>query len=418
MPKAPFPYIRGHSFNLKILMWLMKNQMNWIWIFVALFLFGCGDGKQKDSDGLIRVDVSKSYPKKELILQDLFDIEYVPLETTDEFITTGNVRAVGEKVIVTKNNGRLDGDIFLFDRTTGKGILHFDHLGQGGEDYTNILEILLDEKQGEIFVNNHYSRKVVVYDLEGNFKRSWKHNSDTFYDQIGCFDEDYLICHDSGWEKSANESPEKRDYFMFISKQDGKTTSIPLLYDRKISQLVWSSEGKAMNYPRNKELFPYLGDWLLMETSSDTIFRIGKGLDLKPFIVRTPSVQEGREFLLYPGIYSNRYQFMQKVKMEYDFQTREGFPRTDIAYDKIENKVYEAVVYNGDFLEKMPMKLGVNIFILNIFNNEGVSFTETLYAPDLVEAYNDGKLRGPLKEIASSLDEEDNPVILIAKYKR
>ena len=104
--------------------------------------------------------------------------------------------------------------------------------------------------------------------------------------------------------------------------------------------------------------------------------------------------------------------------MEYDFQTREGFPRTDIAYDKIENKVYEAVVYNGDFLEKMPMKLGVNIFILNIFNNEGVSFTETLYAPDLVEALNDGKLRGPLKEIASRLDEEDNPVILIAKYKK
>ena len=397
----------------------LKKHVRWMSaLLVALFLFGCGNGKQKESDGLIRVDVSKSYPKKELILQDLFDIEYVPLETTDEFITTGNVRAVGEKIIVTKNNGRLDGDIFLFDRTTGKGILHFDHLGQGGEDYTNILEILLDEKQGEIFVNNHYSRKVVVYDLEGNFKRSWKHNSDTFYDQIGCFDEDYLICHDSGWEKSANESPEKRDYFMFISKQDGKTTSIPLLYDRKISQLVWSSEGKAMNYPRNKELFPYLGDWLLMETSSDTIFRIGKGLDLKPFIVRTPSVQEGREFLLYPGIYSNRYQFMQKVKMEYDFQTREGFPRTDIAYDKIENKVYEAVVYNGDFLEKMPMKLGVNIFILNIFNNEGVSFTETLYAPDLVEALNDGKLRGPLKEIASDLDEEDNPVILIAKYKR
>ena len=397
----------------------LKKHVRWMSaLLVASLLFGCGDGKQKESDGLIRVDVSKSYPKKELILQDLFDIEYVPLETTDEFITTGNVRAVGEKVIVTKNNGRLDGDIFLFDRTTGKGILHFDHLGQGGEDYTNILEILLDEKQGEIFVNNHYSRKVVVYDLEGNFKRSWKHNSDTFYDQIGCFDEDYLICHDSGWEKSANESPEKRDYFMFISKQDGKTTSIPLLYDRKISQLVWSSEGKAMNYPRNKELFPYLGDWLLMETSSDTIFRIGKGLDLKPFIVRTPSVQEGREFLLYPGIYSNRYQFMQKVKMEYDFQTREGFPRTDIAYDKIENKVYEAVVYNDDFLEKMPMKLGVNIFILNIFNNEGVSFTETLYAPDLVEALNDGKLRGPLKEIASSLDEEDNPVILIAKYKR
>lgn len=196
--------------------------MNWIWILVALFLFGCGDGKQKESDGLITVDVSKSYPKKELILQDLFDIEYVPLETTDEFITTGNVRAVGEKIIVTKNNGRLDGDIFLFDRTTGKGILHFDHLGQGGEDYTNILEILLDEKQGEIFVNNHYSRKVVVYDLEGNFKRSWKHNSDTFYDQIGCFDEDYLICHDSGWENPQMNLQKKEIILCLFPNKMGK----------------------------------------------------------------------------------------------------------------------------------------------------------------------------------------------------
>ena len=386
-----------------------------------LLLAGCGGNPSaNEEDSLITVDVTKSYPEKEFVLQDLFDIEYVPLETTEEFITTGNVRAVGEKIIVAKNNGRTEGDIFLFDRATGKGILHFDHLGQGGEDYTNILEVLLDEKQGEIFVNNHYSRKVVVYDLEGNFKRSWKHNSDSFYDQIGCFDENYLICHDSGWEKSANESPEKRDYFILISRQDGKTTSISLPYDRKISQLVWSSDGKAMNYPRNKELCPYLGDWLLMEASSDTIFRIGKDFNLKPFMVRTPSVQKEREFLLYPGIYSDRYQFMQKVKMEYDFQAREGFPRTDLAYDKMENKIYEAVVYNGDFLDKIPIKLGVNIFILNVFNNEGVSFTETLYASDLVDAYKEGKLRegSRLAEIASTLHEEDNPVILIAKYKK
>ena len=39
-------------------------------------------------------------------------------------------------------------------------------------------------------------------------------------------------------------------------------------------------------------------------------------------------------------------------------------------------------------------------------------------APDLIEALNDGKLRGPLKEIASGLDEEDNPVLMIARYKK
>ena len=51
-------------------------------------------------------------------------------------------------------------------------------------------------------------------------------------------------------------------------------------------------------------------------------------------------------------------------------------------------------------------------------NNGEVAYVSKIDAPDLVEALNDGKLRGPLKEIASDLDEEDNPVILIAKYKR
>ena len=52
------------------------------------------------------------------------------------------------------------------------------------------------------------------------------------------------------------------------------------------------------------------------------------------------------------------------------------------------------------------------------FNGGEIAFATRLEAPDLVEALNDGKLRGPLKEIASRLDEEDNPVILIAKYKK
>ena len=117
----------------------LKKHVRWMSaLLVASLLFGCGNGKQKESDGLITVDVSKSYPKKELILQDLFDIEYVPLETTDEFVTAGNVRVVDKDLIITKNNGRTDGDIFLFDRVTGKGIRKINRLGQGGEEYNNI----------------------------------------------------------------------------------------------------------------------------------------------------------------------------------------------------------------------------------------------------------------------------------------
>ena len=35
--------------------------------------------------------VTKSYPEKELIIQDFMDVEYIALETTDEFLTQGVV---------------------------------------------------------------------------------------------------------------------------------------------------------------------------------------------------------------------------------------------------------------------------------------------------------------------------------------
>lgn len=72
-------------------------KLKYIFLVTAWFcvITGCDTGKSKEKD-MIEVDMRANYPQKELILQDLFDIEYVRLETTDEFLTAGNVRAVGK----------------------------------------------------------------------------------------------------------------------------------------------------------------------------------------------------------------------------------------------------------------------------------------------------------------------------------
>lgn len=57
-------------------------------------MVGCGTSSTQEKEALMVVDVTKSYPKKELILQDLFDVEYIPLETTDEFVTLGWLQAI------------------------------------------------------------------------------------------------------------------------------------------------------------------------------------------------------------------------------------------------------------------------------------------------------------------------------------
>lgn len=393
-------------------------KLKYIFLVTAWFcvITGCDTGKSKEKD-MIEVDMRANYPQKELILQDLFDIEYVRLETTDEFLTAGNVRAVGKNLIVTKNTGRTDGNFYLFDRKTGKGIKKINRLGQSGEEYTNILDIVLDEERQELFVNNHYSKKINVYDLEGNFKRSFPHQNSIYYGIIGVLDQDHLICHDELWNNTGDFDM-NRNYFLIVSSHDGRLVQeIPIPYGQKVSTFIHEPNKMLLTSSRDRELVPCRGEWLLAETASDTIYKVGPDQQLRPFMVRTPSVQTDDVHFLFPATESDRYFFMHIVRKEYDFDKHEGFPRTALAYDKQERAIYQVEVYNEDFVDREPVNMSLEMFVLNLINNNGVAFTRVLSASDLVEAYKDGKLRGPLKEIAAGLDEESNPVIMIAKYK-
>ena len=66
----------------------MKNVHS-ILIMLLLIIAGCGKNNQPANE-LSTVDVTAKYPYKELILQDFMDVEYIPLETTDEFLCVGS----------------------------------------------------------------------------------------------------------------------------------------------------------------------------------------------------------------------------------------------------------------------------------------------------------------------------------------
>ena len=399
----------------------LKKHVRWMSaLLVASLLFGCGDGKQKESDGLIRVDVSKSYPKKELILQDLFDIEYVPLETTDEMLTEGHIQYISDNYMIFKNLGRMAGEIFIFDRQ-GKAVRKINRLGQSGEEYLNILGVDYDEETDELFVNSHYSDKVFVYDSEGNYKRSFDYLDGTLYDPIKILDEERLIAYDDYFEY--DKVPEKRDCYLILSREDGRLLEkIHIPYEEKKSLIILRRDlnGKLTgNWGiRNTLMPPYQDGWLLIEPSADTIYTYSASRGLMPLIVRTPPVNEmDPEVFLFPTIFTDRYVFMQAVERSFNFGVDKDVPRTNLIYDKTEQTAYEGEVINRDF-EGTPVNLWFAHRVIMEFNDDEIAFATRLEAPDLVEALNDGKLRGPLKEIASRLDEEDNPVILIAKYKR
>ena len=78
------------------------NKVNTFLAISLLAMTSCGEGNKQPAE-VITVDVSTNYPEKELILQDIMDVEYVPLETTDEFITKGVVKAIGKDLLFVTN---------------------------------------------------------------------------------------------------------------------------------------------------------------------------------------------------------------------------------------------------------------------------------------------------------------------------
>lgn len=382
-------------------------------IITSLFLMSALSGCVKDNKetSVITVDITASHPEKTLILQDFMDVEYIPLETNNEFVTQGNVMDIGEKYILVKNWSN-DGDIFVFDRKTGKAIRKINRKGQGNEEYNYINGIILDENNNEMFVNCSSAKKIYVYNLSGDFKRSFNHAEGAQYLDVFNYDENNLICYDmSVYNKEGQQREKNKSYHIIISKQDGSITqNIYIPFDIVKAPTVQKGDGIAMTSIR--PITPYQEKWLLADTSSDTVYSyVPEKNKLSPFLVKTPT--ENPERLLTMGAVTDRYYFMYTVKKEFDFTTGRGFFSTDLIYDRQENTVFEANVLNGDFTKKQSVDM-----LSYPMNGNEITAIQTLTANQLVEASENNGLKGKLKEIAAELDEESNPVVMLIKRKK
>lgn len=381
-------------------------------IILLVIIAGCIEKKQSSTNDFITVDITKNYShKKELILQDFMDVEYIVLEMNDEFTNEGFVLDIGKEIILVRNYND-DGNIFVYDRH-GKALRKINRKGQGGEEYINIYNIILDENNEEMFVNDIFSQKIATYDLCGNFKRSFRHKKDSgtmFYSYIFNYDKDNLICYDQHNEKIP---------FILISKQDGNITKeikVPFKKRLLLQQQLIDGDGKINTVSPGpyRSIIIYKDSWMLSEVSSDTVYTLSPDYSLHPFLARAPSIQTmDTGVFLVLRLFSDRYIFMETIKNEYNWNTGGGFSRTFFMYDKQEKVFSGYAVYNDDYSSKKEIYMNW----LRPMNHEIESW-QALQAHHLVESYAKGELKGKLKEIAATLDEDSNPVIMLIKHKK
>ena len=383
-------------------------------IFLGVMATECGI--KQSTDDFITVDVTKNYPEKTLILQDFMDVEYIALETSDEFITDGRVMDIGKGNILVTNRNR-DGDIFIFDRS-GKGLRKINRMGRGPEEYTYAYSIVLDEDNNEIFVHDYSQKKIVVYDLTGKFKRSLKynHNDEALrYDFIHSYDRNHLICYDA----TGTFFEDRSFCHKIVSKQDGSVIrKIQIPVHKKKSTMITIQEGEEtfVSTVPFQSIVSSHDQWILAQPSSDTIYRCLPDYSMIPFMVRTPSIHAMNPgVFLYPELITERYYFM--MVMGTDMKVLNGnvtLPQTQtrLMYDRHEKNLFKYTVYNDDFINENKVSMNSDPV------NDEIATCKSLAADQLVDAYQKGQLKGKLNEIAATLDENSNPVIMLIKHKQ
>ena len=375
-----------------------------ITLLLASMLLSCGGGKgeaqkQKVSDGLWTFDVTKEYPTKEIYIQDIADVDYIPLETNDSILWRGReVLYLDDDYIVgaNRNNG------VYFHDGKGKALNMFNKMGQGPKEYSDMYKVQYDKKSDEIYINDMF--KYYVYDKEGNFKRSFQGIEDKLYSRIEQF---FILNEDELIQYNYNNN-----HYTRVSRLTGEHLGdIKLGVADSTTTLRFKKNNMIFNtivshFTKDKE------GYIITSFPSDTTYLLTSNLQLKPIGVRIPPVssQDVPVFLL-PVKNTPRYYFMSTIKKE------DSFPTKAYMMDKKTNQIYYLKDYfkNKDYI---GLKVHLDMFgpavLANLPNNVCV---QSLNITKLCEAYEEGKLSGKLKDIAANLKEDDNPVLMIIKFR-
>ena len=221
---------------------IMKN---FLWISLALAFSACSSSpKQAGMDTELPVlYLTKEYPKVELDIHEIADVEYIPLETTDEsIIGKAPYYAISEKYIVSLAS-IIDKETRFFDRK-GKFLFKINRYGQGAEEYTSPFNVSIDFENEECYVYDGYQHKIQVYTFSGKWIRTLKTQEGTAFINMFNYNKQYLIGYNSFHDyRNIKNFPEDKHPYHLIDKKNGEHKPLDIMIEKKVSKTFRKGAG-------------------------------------------------------------------------------------------------------------------------------------------------------------------------------
>lgn len=383
--------------------------------FLFLVLQAGGCVQEYTNLNKIVVDVSKHYPKKELMIESIADIDYLMLETEDEYLFSF-ILGISENFVIAGNH--VENSFIFFSRETGKPVSKISRYGNGPEEYNLAAASVYSEEDDEFFILN-YPSGINVYGRDGTYKRKLKFRErsyigapEAFYD----YDSDNLLFYD-GFQGSINNYPAA---FVLLSKKDGSITKeIPIAYEKKVSLMFTrKTDGNALVGSMPDVYFAVRNgnDFLLTDYSTDTVYRFTENQELIPVLIRKPSIQTMEpKTILHSWLETDKYMFLSTNKLEIDWNDPSEFADKGLLVEKSSGDIYEAVVGMKDYTGKI-ITLGPSVLSRSL-KNAHVGYI-VLPASELLDAEINGRLKGRLKDMVRCFSGDDDEfVLMIMRFK-
>ncbi len=309
------------------------------------------------------------------------------------------------------------GNIFIFDRAGGI-VSRINRRGRGPGEYMATMDIAFDEAAGELFVvDSPYASKIEVYSLSGEHRRTLG-LSESRDIKIYNLDSETLLVNDWGQDGTGKMSSTP---FYLISKADGSVVGtldieMPVRYSNRILNMTTDASGRTLYQPVELGIANHrfgTSNFTLADISSDTVYRYSLERVLTPEFVRTPSVHAAEPRVVWStALNTTGFTLFKITTLDFELAKAGTYPPTrSLMYEHATGRVSEpkftdennpAASWDGSYYDTdAPL-------------NNAVTMLDPLRLKDAQEK---GELKGTLAEIAAKIKEDDNPVVMIVRFK-
>lgn len=171
----------------------MRFKVIYVYVFLSI-ICSCQTSKDGQSDvneiekniseknEIIEIDPRK-FNENELVLSDFVsDIIYIPLSNQlflghiIKMEITKNAIYVVADAVGTGGEGNGNRRLFRFEKN-GNNPVQIGRIGKGPEEYLDSKNFVADEKRGRVYINGRLNT-ILVYDIKGSYIRDFKLNDD------------------------------------------------------------------------------------------------------------------------------------------------------------------------------------------------------------------------------------------------